>query len=126
MTIPHVLERAAGTWGDDEALVDGEVRLTFAELRDQAHRAARAVVAAGVAKGDRVAIWAPNIHEWVVAALGALCAGAALVPLNTRFKGPEAAYVLNRSGAPPETKKRRRPPTPSRHFLKTSLDATSC
>jgi acyl-CoA synthetase (AMP-forming)/AMP-acid ligase II len=98
-TIPHVLERAATTWGDTEAVVDGEVRLTFAELRDRVLRAARAVAAAGVVKGDRVAIWAPNIHEWVVAGLGALCAGASLVPLNTRFKGPEAAYVLNRSGA---------------------------
>ena len=99
MTIPHVVEHAASSWGDDEALVDGEIRLTFAELRDQVHRAARAVAGAGVAKGDRVAIWAPNIHEWVVAGLGALCAGAVLVPLNTRFKGPEAAYVLRKSGA---------------------------
>jgi acyl-CoA synthetase (AMP-forming)/AMP-acid ligase II len=46
-----------------------------------------------------VSIWAPNIAEWVVAALGALSVGAVLVPLNTRFKGPEAAYILGKSGA---------------------------
>jgi acyl-CoA synthetase (AMP-forming)/AMP-acid ligase II len=99
VTIPHVLDHAATAFGDREGLVDGEVRLTFAELRDEAHRAARAVARTGIAKGDRVAIWAPNIAEWVIAALGASCAGAALVPLNTRFKGPEAAYVLRKSGA---------------------------
>ena len=44
-------------------------------------------------------MWAPNIAEWVFAALGAIGAGGVLVPLNTRFKGAEAAYVLGRSGA---------------------------
>ena len=56
-------------------------------------------MAAGIHPGDRVAIWAPNMAEWIVAALGLVGVGAALVPLNTRFKGPEAAYVLNRSRA---------------------------
>ena len=56
-------------------------------------------MAAGIHPGDRVAIWAPNMAEWIVAALGLVGAGAALVPLNTRFKGPEAAYVLTRSRA---------------------------
>jgi acyl-CoA synthetase (AMP-forming)/AMP-acid ligase II len=56
-------------------------------------------MAAGIHPGDRVAMWAPNMAEWVVAALGLVGAGAALVPLNTRFKGPEAAYVLTRSRA---------------------------
>ena len=58
-----------------------------------------AAIATGVHPGDRVAIWAPNMAEWIVAALGLVGAGAALVPLNTRFKGPEAAYVLTRSRA---------------------------
>ena len=56
-------------------------------------------MAAGIHPGDRVAMWAPNMAEWIVAALGLVGAGAALVPLNTRFKGPEAAYVLTRSRA---------------------------
>ena len=52
---------------------------------------------AGIRPGDRVGIWAPNSWEWIVAALGTLGAGAWLVPVNTRFKGDEAAYVLDRA-----------------------------
>ncbi len=56
-------------------------------------------IATGIGPGDRVAIWAPNSWEWIVAALGALGSGAWLVPVNTRFKGDEAAYVLDRVNA---------------------------
>ena len=98
-TIPEILARAAEQFGANEALVDGDVRLTFAQLHDEVNEAARSFIAHGIELGDRVAIWAPNIHEWVVAGLGALSAGAAIVPLNTRFKGNEAADVLQRSGA---------------------------
>lgn len=94
------LVRAAGArHATREALVDGDVRLTYADFADAVMQAARATIAAGVSKGDRVSIWAPNIHEWAVAALGAVSAGAVLVPVNTRFKGPEAGYVLAKSGA---------------------------
>ena len=61
--------------------------------------AARALLASGIERGDRVAVWAPNSLEWIVAALGVTTAGGVLVPVNTRFKGAEAAYVLARSGA---------------------------
>ncbi len=61
--------------------------------------ASRAVLANGIERGDRVAIWAPNCAEWIVAALGAVSVGAVLVPLNTRYRGPEAAYILESSGA---------------------------
>ena len=98
-TIPNLARSAAERFGDDEALVDGDARLTFAELWTEAVHAARAYIAAGIEPGDRVALWAPNIWEWPVAMLGAHVAGAAVVPLNTRFKGAEAAYVLNRSRA---------------------------
>ena len=57
------------------------------------------MIAAGVEPGDRVAIWAPNGAGWIVAALGAHSAGAAIVPVNTRWKGAEAAYVLAASKA---------------------------
>ena len=80
-------------------MVDGERRVTYSELAERAVRATRAVMAAGVEPGDRVAIWAPNTLEFIVAALGILGAGAWLVPVNTRFKGDEAAYVLRKSGA---------------------------
>jgi HIP---CoA ligase len=57
------------------------------------------MIAAGVEPGDRVAIWAPNGAGWIVTALGAHSAGAAIVPINTRWKGAEAAYVLAASKA---------------------------
>ncbi len=98
-TIPRLVEDAANRHSWIEALVDGELRLTFAELAPEVDRYARAFVAAGVAAGDRVALWAPNCAEWMLAGLGALRAGAVLVPLNTRFKGGEAAYIIRSSGA---------------------------
>ena len=53
----------------------------------------------GIAKGDRVAIWAPNIWEWIVCALAIHTVGGVMVPVNTRYKGIEAAYLLEKSGA---------------------------
>ncbi|MCU1448260.1 MAG: Acyl-CoA synthetase [Acidimicrobiales bacterium] len=98
-TLPGLLAGAAKRFGDAEALVDGTVTFTFGQLHGAAREAARAFIALGVEPGDRVAIWAPNIWEWVVALGGLQAAGAVLVPLNTRFKGPEAAYILQKSGA---------------------------
>jgi acyl-CoA synthetase (AMP-forming)/AMP-acid ligase II len=103
-TIPRLVRWAAEAYGGAAALVDeaasgSEIVLSFADLAARVEEAAAAYLAAGIVGGDRVAIWAPNIWEWVVAALGAHAAGAALVPLNTRFKGTEAAYILRRSGA---------------------------
>jgi acyl-CoA synthetase (AMP-forming)/AMP-acid ligase II len=100
-TNPRLVETAAQRWPDAAAIVDVDagVARTFAEFAADVLEAARAFAASGVAPGDRVAIWAPNIWEWPVAALGAQAAGGVLVPLNTRFKGAEAAYVLRRSGA---------------------------
>ncbi len=98
-TVPRLVEDAARRHGPTEALVDGEVRLTYAQLATEVDRYARGFVATGVAAGDRVAIWAPNCAEWMLAALGALRAGAVLVPLNTRFKGGEASYIVRNAGA---------------------------
>jgi len=98
-TIPRLLDMSAERFAEREAIVDGDKTLSFAALREAVRGVARATIAAGVEHGDRVAIWAPNIHEWIVAALGALSAGAVLVPINTRFKGREAAFVLNKSRA---------------------------
>ena len=98
-TIPRVVQIAAERFGARHAIEDGEVTLTFAELAGAGRRAARAFVAAGVTAGDRVAIWAPNIYEWIIAAIGLQSAGGVLVPLNTRLKGAEAGYILRKSGA---------------------------
>jgi len=90
---------AAERFGDAEALVDGSLRVGFAGLAEMAMAATRSAIAAGLEPGDRAAIWAPNIHEWITAALGVLGAGGVLVPLNTRFRGREAADILDRSHA---------------------------
>jgi acyl-CoA synthetase (AMP-forming)/AMP-acid ligase II len=94
---PECLARAAACFGDAVAIEDGAARLSFSGLADAALGAARAFLAAGIVRGDRVAIWAPNLWEWIVAALGLQCAGGVLVPLNTRFKAAEAGFVLRRS-----------------------------
>ena len=102
-TIPELIDDAARHFADNEAMVDtgadGDVRWTFAQFRDQIHRGARALMASGIEPGDRVAVWAPNTWEWAVAALGVHVAGGVVVPINTRFKGREATYVLGNSGA---------------------------
>ena len=99
MTIPAVVRRAAEKFGDIEGIVDGELRLSFAELAEDIDDAARAMIASGVEPGDRVAIWAPNIWEWVVTALGCHSVGGIVIPLNTRFKGNEAGYAIGVAGA---------------------------
>ncbi|MET7398742.1 FadD3 family acyl-CoA ligase [Dactylosporangium sp. NPDC005572] len=98
-TIPDLVQAGAAHHGDREAIVDGPVRLTYARLADEVARFAGALAARGVGKGDRVALWAPNSWRWIVAALGIVSAGGVMVPLNTRLKGAEAAYILRRSGA---------------------------
>ncbi len=99
-TIGHLVDELPTLWGASElALVDGDAAWTWDELRADSYRAAQALRAAGVVHGDRVAIWAPNSAAWVIALGGLHLLGAALVPINTRFKGAEAAYLLARSGA---------------------------
>ena len=92
-TLPGLLATAAERFGDAEAVVDEDVTLTFRQLHAAARETARGFVAAGVEPGDRVAIWAPNIWEWIVALGGVHAAGAVLVPLNTRFKGPVSGFL---------------------------------
>ena len=98
-TIPEMVLSTADRFGDAEAIVDGDLRLTFTELTGKVRQAAGAYREAGVKKGDRVAIWAPNSAEWIIAAFGLLTAGGVLVPVNTRFKQEEAGDIIRRSGA---------------------------
>ncbi len=98
-TIPALVASSADRFGARSAIEDGDVTLTFRDLATAAARASRAFMAAGLQPGDRVGVWAPNIHEWVVAALGIQSAGGVLVPLNTRMKGREVGYILAKSGA---------------------------
>jgi acyl-CoA synthetase (AMP-forming)/AMP-acid ligase II len=98
-TIPRLVRGAAERFGDRIAIEEGNLALSFADLASASTRAARAFCAAGIEPGDRIGIWAPNIHEWVLAAIGLQAVGGVLVPLNTRMKGTEAGYILEKSGA---------------------------
>lgn len=94
-----MVSSAADRFGDAEAIVDGPLRLTFSEAVERIRCAAGAFAGLGVEKGDRVAIWAPNSAEWIIAAFGLLTAGGVLVPVNTRFKADEAGDIITRSKA---------------------------
>ncbi|HWC38039.1 MAG TPA: FadD3 family acyl-CoA ligase [Acidimicrobiales bacterium] len=98
-TIPAMTVAVADRFGDRPAIIDGDTRLSYAELFEQSRAFGAALVASGIQPGDRASIWAFNSVEWVIAALGAWQAGAVLVPVNTRFKGVEAADILARSRA---------------------------
>jgi acyl-CoA synthetase (AMP-forming)/AMP-acid ligase II len=98
-TIPAVVRDAAAKFGSAEALVDGSVRIGYDQLLERVQTVARAFAACGVQAGDRVAVALPNTHHWVFAALGALYAGAALIPVNTRFTATETVDLLVRGRA---------------------------
>jgi acyl-CoA synthetase (AMP-forming)/AMP-acid ligase II len=99
-TTPAVLDRISRDFPDHDALISDDRRLSYATLRDEVRRAAAALIAVGVAPGDRVAIWSPNTWHWVVGCLGVHYAGAVMVPLNTRYTATEATDILARSEAP--------------------------
>lgn len=98
-SIPQMVLSAADRFGDAEAVVDGDLRLSFTELAARIRQAAGAFAEAGIDTGDRVALWAPNSAEWIITAFGLLTAGGVLVPVNTRFKAEEAGDIIGRSGA---------------------------
>jgi acyl-CoA synthetase (AMP-forming)/AMP-acid ligase II len=98
-SIPAMVSRAGDDFGQLVAVRDGETSLTYAQLAEAADRFGAGLVESGVEPGDRVAIWCFNCAEWVVGVLGIFAAGAVLVPINTRFKGTEAADMLTRSRA---------------------------
>jgi acyl-CoA synthetase (AMP-forming)/AMP-acid ligase II len=98
-TLPALVLEAAQRHGERTFIEDGDTRIDYASLPARVFAVSRALIAHGIAPGDRVAIWAPNGAEWIIAALGIHCAGAAMVPINTRMKGAEAADIIGRSRA---------------------------
>jgi len=93
-SIPAAVLAGVEQFSERPAIVDGARTLTFADVREEMLSVAASLIASGVKRGDRVAVWAPNSAVWISAALGVLASGAWLVPINTRFKAAEAAYVL--------------------------------
>ncbi|WP_067829025.1 FadD3 family acyl-CoA ligase [Nocardia inohanensis] len=98
-TIPALLADRAKRYPEAVAIAGPAGRLTFGELAAEVGAVTRAAIASGIEAGDRVGMWAPNGIRWITAALGMLGAGATLVPISTRLRGPEAAEVLVRSRA---------------------------
>jgi len=99
-TVPAALDRFVRQFPDHDALITDDRAFTAAALQDEVYRAAAALISVGVESGDRVAIWSPNTWHWVVACLAIHHAGAAMVPLNTRYTADEAADILARTEAP--------------------------
>src|SRR5678815_2887088 len=99
-TLGGALNRAAERWGDRDALVacHQQLRYSYRQLRDEADRAARALIALGVQRGDRIGIWSGNRAEWMVTQYAAAKAGAILVNINPAFRLRELEYALRHSG----------------------------
>src|SRR4051794_21987910 len=99
-TIGANFERTVATYADREALVEfaSGRRWTWAELDRDVNAVARGLIAAGLEKGDRVGIWAPNCAEWTLTQYGAAKAGVVLVNVNPAYRTHEFAYVVNQSG----------------------------
>ena len=98
-TIGHMFERIAENYPDNEALVylpDGR-RYTYREFRDECRAAAKSLIALGVRKGDRVAVWATNHPEWVIAQFSTALIGAILVTVNPAYRTHELEYGLKNS-----------------------------
>lgn len=98
-TIPEMMRDVATRHAGLEAVVDGDVRLDFAALHRAALDFARALTAAGVGRGDAVALWASNGWQWVVAASGTWLVGAITVPMASRWKAAEVVPLLERARA---------------------------
>jgi fatty-acyl-CoA synthase len=99
-TIGGALNAAAERWGDRDALVacHQQLRYSYRELRDETDRAARALMALGVQRGDRVGIWSGNRAEWMITQYAAAKAGAILVNINPAYRLRELEYALRHSG----------------------------
>ncbi|RVX38012.1 acyl-CoA synthetase (AMP-forming)/AMP-acid ligase II [Nonomuraea polychroma] len=98
-TLPRMLREQADDHAAATIVAEGGVRMTMAGLRVAAADVARGLIALGVAPGDRVAMWGVNSAYWVAHAFGIWDAGGVIVPLSSRYKGIEAAQLIEKTGA---------------------------
>ena len=98
-TIGGMLDKIAEKYPGRDALIHSEksVRYTYQLLEWQVNRAGGGLLALGINPGDRVAIWAENLPEWIVAMLGIIKIGAVFVPVDPGAKDEDAAYILNQA-----------------------------
>src|SRR5436190_3969532 len=98
-TIGNFFDQIATEFGGNEALVSvfENRRFTYAQLHEEVDRAARAMMAIGAAKGDRVAIWSTNCAAWTITQLATAKIGAVLVNINPAYRVHELEYALRQS-----------------------------
>ena len=96
-TLGSLPQRAAERWGGREALCFEGRRWSFGELSSEVDRAARGLMALGVQPGERVSLWMVNRAEWVISAFAVFKVGAVLLPINTRLRADDVAYILKQS-----------------------------
>jgi fatty-acyl-CoA synthase len=94
LRLADLVARASDLYPDNEAIVDGDRRLTWSELEHAVDATARAFVERGIAAGDRVALWLGNSADWVVVYYALARIGAVVVPVNTRLRPAEVAYIV--------------------------------
>jgi fatty-acyl-CoA synthase len=99
LTFGDLIDRASARWGEREALCYEGQRWSFTALRDEVDRAAKALIAAGVGQGDHVCLWLGNRPEFVFLFFAVAKIGAVLVPINTRFRTRDMAYIAVQSDA---------------------------
>jgi fatty-acyl-CoA synthase len=98
LLVDDFLRRAARVYPDKTAIVDGELRLSYRQFAERADRLSNALLALGIAKGDRVCMLSPNSHFFLESFFGVSRIGALLVPLNFRLSAEEHRYILNHAG----------------------------
>jgi fatty-acyl-CoA synthase len=98
-TVSRLLDAAAARWPAREAIVFGDERVSFSELRARAITLSRGLAALGLGPGDRLALWLPNRPAWFVAQHAAARLGAVVVALNPRYRAHELSYILAQSRA---------------------------
>jgi fatty-acyl-CoA synthase len=99
-TIGAALDRAADRFGEQDAVIacHQQIRWTYAQLLDEVNRVARAFLALGVERGDRIGLWSPNHAEWVLTQFAAAKVGAVLVNVNPAYRLRELEYALTQAG----------------------------
>ena len=98
-TFGSLVNTMAKRFGEREALVFEDERYTFNELKAEVDRVAKGLIAAGIEPGDHVALWLMNCSEWIFAMFALAKIGAVQVPVNTRFRTHDLAYLLKQSDA---------------------------
>lgn len=97
--LTHQLDHTARQHGEALAIIHGDTRLTWEDVARQSLNLSKALLAHGIRRGDNIALWMPNHPDWILLWLAAVRIGAAVVPINTRYKPAEAAYILAKSQA---------------------------